>query len=371
MANAMLSPEKNVVFPSEKVEDKTSRKRKVDTTASKKPSKSAKADSVSSQHSVASSVKDRSSDVHRPDVSPGPCGSAPSITDVMNALKSIQEGQCKSVQNFNVLSHRVDELFRMAEEYDDCGDYGLVPDSDVVTVNDDNAADHDTCQTQSADTQSTVHKDSVTLSGADNKFKLAGDKLKIKEVCDTSVNSELASCVNDWFRQGIEDDRYTELTKDSVNARPDNCEGLVTVKTNQLVWGFWQPNTRTVDKKLQNVETSVVKTATILVKVCDKIGKLDDPCVFDMIDRSMEALALLGQSNYQINMLRRELMKTNMKGEYSHLCSHNVKYTSYLFGDDVPKTVKEIGDCSRISNKLSSFATQQRSDRGFSNRNRP
>lgn len=29
-------------------------------------------------------------------------------------------------------------------------------------------------------------------------------------------------------------------------------------------------------------------------------------------------------------------MKSNMKVEYANLCSHNVKYTSYLFGDDVP-----------------------------------
>jgi hypothetical protein len=50
----------------------------------------------------------------------------------------------------------------------------------------------------------------------------------------------------------MEDDRYTELTKDSVNAIQDNCESLVTVKTTQLVWGFLQPNTRRVDKKLQN-----------------------------------------------------------------------------------------------------------------------
>lgn len=104
-----------------------------------------------------------------------------------------------------------------------------------------------------------------------------------------------------------------------------------------------------------------------MVKVCDKIGKLDDPCVFELIDKNMEALALLGQSNYQINMLRRELMKSNMKGEYSHLCSQQVKYTSYLFGDDVPKTVKEIGDCSRISNKLNNL--QHRSDRSFAGRN--
>lgn len=107
---------------------------------------------------------------------------------------------------------------------------------------------------------------------------------------------ELASCVNDWFRQDIEDDRYTELAKDSVNARPENCESLVTVKTNQLVWGFLQPNTRTIDKKLQNIETSVVKAATVMVKVCDKTRKLDDPCVFELIDKNMEALALLGKS---------------------------------------------------------------------------
>lgn len=41
-----------------------------------------------------------------------------------------------------------------------------------------------------------------------------------------------------------------------------------------------------------------------------------------------------------------------MKGEYTHLCSQNFKYTDYLFGDDVPKTVKDITDCSKISNKI-------------------
>lgn len=41
-----------------------------------------------------------------------------------------------------------------------------------------------------------------------------------------------------------------------------------------------------------------------------------------------------------------------MKWEYYYICSNNVKYSSLLFGDDVPKTVKEIVDCSLISHKL-------------------
>lgn len=41
-----------------------------------------------------------------------------------------------------------------------------------------------------------------------------------------------------------------------------------------------------------------------------------------------------------------------MKGEYIHLCILNLKYTDYLFGDDVPKTVKDITDCYKIRNKI-------------------
>jgi hypothetical protein len=39
-------------------------------------------------------------------------------------------------------------------------------------------------------------------------------------------------------------------------------------------------------------------------------------------------------------MLRRESMKPDMKDEYTHLCSHNLKFT-------------DITDCSKISNKIS------------------
>lgn len=202
MANAMLSPDRNNAIPTDVSEEKTNtRKRKAESAAAKKPSsKSAKSDSVSSLSAAASSSKDRGSD-RRPTAvaSQGKSGSDPPISDVLNVLKTIQESQCKSDQNFNVLSHRVDELFKMAEDYDDCGDYGLFPDSDVVTVDD--------CTADNSVDISNANKDTTTSSGADDKFKSAGEKLKIKEVCDTSVNAELASCVNDWFRQGIENDR--------------------------------------------------------------------------------------------------------------------------------------------------------------------
>lgn len=160
MANAILSPERSNAIPTDVSEEKANTlKRKAESAAPKKPSsKSAKSDSLSSLSAAASSSKDRGSDRPTAVASQGMSGSDPSISDVLNVFKTIQESQCKSDQNFNVLSHRVDKLFKMAEDYDDCGDYGLIPDSDVdvVTV-DDCTADH------SVDT-SNANKDTTTSS---------------------------------------------------------------------------------------------------------------------------------------------------------------------------------------------------------------
>ena len=72
----------------------------------------------------------------------------------------------------------------------------------------------------------------------------------------------------------------------------------------------------------------------------------------ELLTPALESLAMFGHANRLICMFRREAMKPDMKGEYSHLCSHNLKFTDYLFRDDVPKTVKDISDCSKISNRV-------------------
>ena len=69
--------------------------------------------------------------------------------------------------------------------------------------------------------------------------------------------------ITELLRKGIGDDRYNEMIKDETNGQPKNCEGLVTVKTNQLVWDAVTPSAHTNDLKFQKIETSIVKAATI------------------------------------------------------------------------------------------------------------
>ncbi|ESO91460.1 hypothetical protein LOTGIDRAFT_153904 [Lottia gigantea] len=178
----------------------------------------------------------------------------------------------------------------------------------------------------------------------------AGKKLRVKDKCDVPVIDELASLVDRWFREEIEEDHWFELIK--TIARRENCT-LVNIKTNQFVWGFLTVSTKIADKKIQNAQTSLVKGAIIVTKLTDVFGRASNEGSDDNLEKALEALALLGHANKQLCFLRRENMKPNMKGEYSHLCSQTLKYTDHLFGDEVSKTVKDISDCSRISNKIS------------------
>jgi hypothetical protein len=76
-------------------------------------------------------------------------------------------------------------------------------------------------------------------------FKEMAKWFKVPENCDVDVDETLVDTVTDLFRNGFEEKRYNDLFKDKNNARPKNCEGLVTVKLNQLIWDSVSPAART------------------------------------------------------------------------------------------------------------------------------
>ena len=72
----------------------------------------------------------------------------------------------------------------------------------------------------------------------------------------------------------------------------------------------------------------------------------------NVIDECNDVLALLGHTNRQINLARRDFIRSELNSEYTHLCAHTQPYTTFLFGDDVSKTAKDIEDCSKIANHI-------------------
>ena len=87
-------------------------------------------------------------------------------------------------------------------------------------------------------------------------------RFKVLECWVVNTDSTLAETVTDLFRNGVNEERNAELVKDEIYSRPANCDGLVVVKVNQLIWDAVSASAHICDRKMQNIETSVVKTTS-------------------------------------------------------------------------------------------------------------
>ena len=64
-------------------------------------------------------------------------------------------------------------------------------------------------------------KEAEASTSSGNIFKTVGNDYKAKDTVDVKINDELADFVNGFFREGISDEKYSDIMR-SI-ARPENC----------------------------------------------------------------------------------------------------------------------------------------------------
>lgn len=93
--------------------------------------------------------------------------------------------------------------------------------------------------------------------------------------------------------------------------------------------------------------TILAKCTVNLLKACRNNAKkinLDERVGFHT-----DALALLGHTQSELSLRRRDAIRPSLEKEYAGLCSSNVPVTSLLFGDDLQQQLNNI----KASNKIS------------------
>jgi hypothetical protein len=154
-------------------------------------------------------------------------------SELLNILKSIQVNQKKQDDTLNSLTGKVNELYDDDDEHDEYDE------------NNDNEDQYEPPAKKSKsdennNTTQGVSKDSEQ-SGEVSRFATMSKRFKQKEITGDKIDETLASNITDLFRNGMDEAQYSEIIKDEVNHRPDNCDGSLVVKTNQLIWELISP----------------------------------------------------------------------------------------------------------------------------------
>jgi hypothetical protein len=196
------------------------------------------------------------------------------------------------------------------------------------------------------------------LSKAASKFKVNKPKN------DVAVDEELAEIVGSLMSEAIPDDALKEQYE--KYQKPENVPKLVTPRVNTIIWDKLPSEARTMDSKMQKVQNGIITGAVIVTQVVQQLMQLKydrvpiDSVAEGLTDKLLDGLAMMGHANRETTMRRRELIKPTLNEDYKQLCWPSVQSTEWLFGDDISKTLKDIGEGQKLGKKFTSFGYRGR-----------
>ena len=85
-----------------------------------------------------------------------------------------------------------------------------------------------------------------------------------------------------------------------------------------------------------------------------------------LLDHVMDSVAMLGNTNWKLNMKRRELIKPELNPPYTRLCKEDITLSTKLFGDDLAKHLKDMSEAKKKSREADAKALSQQLQPGCS-----
>lgn len=130
--------------------------------------------------------------------------------------------------------------------------------------------------------------------------------------------------------------KLEEKTIEDTSAKypvPKNCSAAEVPKVNPPIWDNLKSSTKSRDLKLQRIQSSLSRGLVALMRTLDSS---------QISEEQQDALALLSNTNFELNCLRKHLIRPDLNSRFTHLCKPTTPVGKFLFGDDLPKQVKDL-----------------------------
>ena len=134
---------------------------------------------------------------------------------------------------------------------------------------------------------------------------------------------------------------------------PENCKVLCVPKVNLELWHDLPRATKTRDLGLQELQKNIIKSAQPILLLFDTVvkAKAEKKAIqpMEILPMLADAVTLIGHASYLASLKRREFLKPDISSAYQSVCSKSNPVTTFLFGDELPKHIKDI--VNKISRK--------------------
>ncbi|XP_074612864.1 uncharacterized protein LOC141870297 [Acropora palmata] len=206
-----------------------------------------------------------------------------------------------------------------------------------------------------------LHEVASTDEPHEEEFKLPS----VFEETDSfgpEVAEVIAERVNDACSKRAMESKLKDLYEKYKT--PANCKYLCVPKVNLELWHDFSKEPKSKDLGLQELQKGIVKASQPIIQLFDSALKARkdkssmDPNV--LLPLLTDAVTFLGHASFLTSLKRREFLKPEIAKPYQSVCNRSNAITTFLFGDELPKHIKEIGEVNKISRKVSGRPTSVR-----------
>lgn len=174
------------------------------------------------------------------------------------------------------------------------------------------------------------------------------------KVTSPAIEGKIAELIDNMLIGGLS----AETVKERVEKYPppENCKFLAVTMVNEEIWDLLPRKSRAVDLAFQRVQEPLLQGISALTNLAGKLVKdVTDgktPNTRDVLNHVMDSVAMLGNTNWKLNMKRRELIKPELNSPYTRLCKEDIAVSTKLFGDDLPKHLKDMSEAKKAGQQM-------------------
>ncbi|XP_067678289.1 uncharacterized protein [Haliotis asinina] len=142
---------------------------------------------------------------------------------------------------------------------------------------------------------------------------------------------------------------------------PSNCSCLLPAKVNPEIWSLLSPSGLAIDHRLHDVHLCIAEGMIPLMKLLQSVhDKKYDPNV--ALNSLTDALALLGNSMFQMNQVRMDLMMKSLPAEAHGFCRWHWAGAEEVSGDRLEEElqVRDVTDKSNMAGVMLEVVKSQK-----------
>ena len=169
------------------------------------------------------------------------------------------------------------------------------------------------------------------------------DEFSVLEKTSPAIDANLAEKVKSLLTEKLTKEKLAEVQNKYL--RPENCTNLVAPKINKQIWQQLRQETRNNDSAFQKAQSLLLSGLYAVLQLCNSANG-------DQRNVLTHTAVLLLSANRELNLKRRDLIRPDLKKQYSPLCNPSTALSTFLFGDDLNKEVEELTKSQKLSNKV-------------------